>query len=42
MNEALEETSEWLDEEMSVTPVLVMMNNNTQAIIPKSMVLDPG
>ena len=39
MNKASEETYEWLDEEISVAPV--MMNNNIQATMPKSMVPDP-
>ena len=42
MNEALEETYEWSDKEISVAPVPVTMNDNTQAIMPKSIVLDPG
>jgi len=39
-NETLDETTEWLDEAMSVALVLAMTNNNEQAVIPKSMVLD--
>ena len=40
MNEALKETSEQSDEEISVVLVPVMMNNNIQAIMLKSMVPD--
>jgi len=39
-NETLDETTERLDEAMSVALVLAMTNNNEQAVIPKSMVLD--
>ena len=42
INETSDETTEWLDEAMSVVPVLAMTNNNEQAIMPKSMVLDLG
>ena len=42
MNKALEETYEWSDKEMSVAPALVTMNDNVQAITPKTMVPDPG
>ena len=41
MNKALEESYKWLDKEISVTLAPVMMNNNEQATIPKSTVLDP-
>jgi len=41
-NKVSEEIYEQLDEEMSVALVPVMINNNIQAIIPKSMVPDPG
>ena len=41
-NKALEGMYEQSDEEMSVAPVLVMMNNNIQAVMPKSIVPDPG
>ena len=41
MNEALKETSEQSDEEISVVLAPVMMNNNIQAIMLKSMVPDP-
>ena len=34
-----DETNEWMDIEMSGTPAEM---NNIQAVIPKSMVLDPG
>jgi len=42
INEALEETYEQSDEEMSVASVPVMMNNNIQAVMLKSIVPDPG
>jgi len=42
MNKALEETYKQSDEEMSVALAPATMNNNTQTIIPKSMVPDPG
>jgi len=41
MNKALKETSEQSDEEISVVLAPVMMNNNIQAIMLKSMVPDP-
>jgi len=43
MNKALEETYKQSDEEISVasTPATIK-NNNTQAVMPKSMVPDPG
>ena len=40
-NKASEETYGWSDEEMSVAPAPATMNDNTQAIIPKSMAPDP-
>jgi len=40
MNKALKETYESLDKEMSIEPTPVMMNNNIQATMPKSMVPD--
>jgi len=40
-NEALEEISEQSDEEISVVLAPVMMNNNIQAVMLKSMVPDP-
>ena len=42
MNKASSKTNEQSDEEISVVPALVlaMMNDNVQAITPKSMVLD--
>ena len=41
MNKALEEYK-WTDTEMSGAPVPVTVNDNIQAIMPKSIVLDPG
>ena len=40
INKASSETNEQSDEEMSVAPVPAMMNNNIQAVTPKSMVPD--
>ena len=41
MNKASEETYKQSDKKMSVVSALATMNNNVQAIIPKSMVSDP-
>jgi len=41
INKALEAMNEQSDEKMSVAPVLAMMNNNKQAVMPKNMVSDP-
>ena len=40
-NEVSSEMNKRSDKEMSVAPVPVTMNDNIQAITPKSMVLDP-
>jgi len=40
-NKASEETYKWSDEEMSIVLALATINDNAQAIIPKSMVPDP-
>ena len=40
-NEVSSEMNKRSDKEMSVAPVPVTMNDNIQAVIPKSMVLDP-
>ena len=42
MNKASSEINKQTDKEVSIAPVLAMMNNNVQAVIPKSIVLDPG
>jgi len=42
MNKVLEETYEWSDKEMSAAPAPAMTNNNRQAAMLKSIVLDPG
>ena len=39
MNEVSERMNKWIDEEMSVAPAPT--NKNVQAIMPKTMVLDP-
>ena len=39
-NEVSSKTNEQSDEEMSIAPAPAMTNNNVQAIIPKSIVLD--
>ena len=39
-NKASSETNKWSDKEMSVVPVPAIINNNIQAVIPKSIVLD--
>jgi len=41
-NKALEGTYKQSDEEMSVVSVPVTINNNTYAVMLKSMVPDPG
>ena len=41
-NKALKETNKLSDEEILVALAPVIMNSNGQAIIPKSMVPDPG
>ena len=41
INKASSKTNRWSDKEMSVIPALAMINNNIQAIMPKSIVLDP-
>jgi len=38
INKASSETNEQSDEEMSVAPAPAMINNNIQAVTPKSMV----
>jgi len=40
INKALEAMNEQSDEKMSVAPVLAMMNNNKQAVMPKNIVSD--
>ena len=40
-NEVSSEMNKRSDKEMSVAPVPVTMNDNIQAVTPKSMVLDP-
>jgi len=40
-NKALSKTNKQLDKEISIVPIPAMMNDNIQAIIPKSMVPDP-
>jgi len=42
MNKASEEIYKQSDKEMSVAPAPAMTNNNKQAVMPKSMVPDPG
>jgi len=42
MNEVSEETYKWSDKEMSIALAPVIINDNTQAVMPKSMVPDPG
>ena len=41
MNRALEETYKQLDEEISTVPAPATTNDNRQAAMPKSIVLDP-
>ena len=41
MNETSSETNEQIDKEISMEIVPVIMNNNIQAITPKSMVPNP-
>ena len=41
MNRASEETYKQLDEEISIAPAPATTNDNRQAAIPKSIVLDP-
>ena len=42
MNKASSEINKQTDKEVSIAPVLAMMNNNVQVVIPKSIVPDPG
>jgi len=42
MNKVLEETYKQSDKEMSAASAPATMNNNTQTVMPKSMVPDPG
>ena len=41
-NKASSEMNEWSDEEISVALASATINNNVQAVTPKSMVSDPG
>jgi len=42
INKASSETNKQTDKEMSIAPVPATMNDNIQAVMPKSMVPDPG
>ena len=42
MNKTSSKTNEWIDKEMSMEIAPAMTNNNVQAVMPKSMISDPG
>ena len=41
INETSSETNKWIDKEMSIEIAPTTTNNDIQAVMPKSIVLDP-